>query len=125
MAQQSITCKGTALLGPGTVMDPTSAFLQMQRDTAKENVAEARQNFNAATDAFKAKQDEVEPLQKGRKDQNDLQRNVQAEFRDLEVRSEQELDAKVRQRFISSHGFEVPLQCCLMCAFHGCPQAVR
>ena len=67
----------------------------MQRDSAKEGLAEARENLNAATSAFKAKQDEVEPLQKGRKDQSDLQRNIQAEFRDLEVRSEQELDAKV------------------------------
>ena len=67
----------------------------MQRDSAKESVAEARENLNAAVNAFKAKQEEVEPLQKGRKDQNNMQRNVQAEFRDLEVRSEQELDAKV------------------------------
>lgn len=67
----------------------------MQRDSAKESVAEARQNLDAAVTTFKAKQAEVEPLQKGRKDQNNMQRNVQAEFRDLEVRSEQELDAKV------------------------------
>ena len=67
----------------------------MQRDSAKESVAEARENFNAAVNAFKAKQEEVEPLQKGRKDQSNMQRNVQAEFRDLEVRSEQELDTKV------------------------------
>lgn len=69
--------------------------LQMQRNSAKESVAEARENLNAATSAFKAKRDEVEPLQKGRKDQSDLQRNFQAEFRDLDVKSEQELDAKV------------------------------
>lgn len=73
----------------------TVPCLQMQRDSAKESVAEARENFNAAVNAFKAKQEEVEPLQKGRKDQNNMQRNVQAEFRDLEVRSEQELDTKV------------------------------
>ena len=77
------------------------AFLQMQRDSAKESVAEARENFNAAVNAFKAKQEEVEPLQKGRKDQNNMQRNVQAEFRDLEVRSEQELDAKVPKSSLS------------------------
>lgn len=67
----------------------------MTRDSTKESVAEARENLNAAISAFKAKQEEVEPLQKGRKDQNNMHRNVQAEFRDLEVRSEQELDAKV------------------------------
>ena len=75
----------------------------MQRDSAKESVAEARENLNAAVNAFKAKQEEVEPLQKGRKDQNNMQRNVQTEFRDLEVRSEQELDAKVPKSFLSLH----------------------
>ena len=75
----------------------------MQRDSAKESVAEARENLNAAVSAFKAKQDEVEPLQKGRKDQNNLQRNVQAEFRDLEVRSEQELDTKVNSPLKITH----------------------
>lgn len=69
--------------------------LQMTRDSTKESVAEARENLNAAISAFKAKQEEVEPLQKGRKDQNNMHRNVQTEFRDLEVRSEQELDGKV------------------------------
>ena len=68
----------------------------MQRDSAKESVTDARESMNAATNAFQAKQREVEPLQTGKKNQNDMQRNVQAEFRDLEVRSEQELDAKVQ-----------------------------
>ncbi len=67
----------------------------MQRDSAKESVADAKESMNAATNAFQAKHREVEPLQTGKKNQNDLQRNVQAEYRDLEVRSEQELDAKV------------------------------
>ncbi len=67
----------------------------MQRDSAKESVADARESMNAATNAFQAKHREVEPLQTGKKNQNDLQRNVQTEYRDLEVRSEQELDAKV------------------------------
>ena len=70
-------------------------LLQMQRDSAKESVAEARDSMNAATNAFQAKQREVEPLQTGKRNQSELQRNVQTEFRDLEVRSEQELDAKV------------------------------
>ena len=74
----------------------------MQRDSAKESVAEARDSMNAATNAFQAKQREVEPLQTGKRNQTELQRNVQTEFRDLEVRSEQELDAKV---FCFTHAF--------------------
>ncbi len=70
----------------------------MQRDSAKESVADAKESMNAATNAFQAKHREVEPLQTGKKNQNDLQRNVQAEYRDLEVRSEQELDAKVNMQ---------------------------
>lgn len=90
----------------------TVPHLQMQRDSAKESVAEARENFNAAVNAFKAKQEEVEPLQKGRKDQNNMQRNVQAEFRDLEVRSEQELDTKVPKGFLSIRGLmHIATQC--------------
>ena len=73
--------------------------LQVQRDSAKENVAEARESMNAATNAFQAKQREVEPLQIGKDKHYELQRNVQAEFRDLEVRTEQELDAKVCTAF--------------------------
>lgn len=79
----------------------------MQRDSAKESVADARESMNAATNAFQAKQREVEPLQTGRKNQNDLQRNVQAEFRDLEVRSEQELDAKVCKRHTAFFGISI------------------
>ncbi|DBA79363.1 TPA: single fertilization [Trebouxia sp. C0005] len=71
-------------------------IVRMQRDSAKESVVDARESMNAATNAFQAKHREVEPLQTGKKNQNDLQRNVQAEYRDLEVRSEQELDAKIR-----------------------------
>lgn len=71
-------------------------IVRMQRDSAKESVADAKESMNAATNAFQAKHREVEPLQTGKKNQNDLQRNVQAEYRDLEVRSEQELDAKIR-----------------------------
>ena len=75
----------------------------MQRDSAKESVGEARESMNAATNAFQAKQREVEPLQTGKDKHYELQRNVQAEFRDLEVRTEQELDAKVRIAFQHRH----------------------
>lgn len=70
-------------------------YLQMQRDSTKNSVQEARDNFNAANEAFLAKQQEVQPLQQGRKTQSDAQRAFQQEYRDLEVRSEAELDAKV------------------------------
>ena len=69
--------------------------MQMQRDSTKNSVQEARENFNAANEAFQAKRQEVQPLQQGRKTQSDAQRSFQQEYRDLEVRSEAELDAKV------------------------------
>lgn len=69
--------------------------MQMQRDSTKNSVQEARENFNAANEALQAKQQEVQPLQQGRKTQSDGQRSFQQEYRDLEVRSEAELDAKV------------------------------
>ncbi|KAL3133944.1 single fertilization [Trebouxia sp. C0010 RCD-2024] len=78
------------------LLNESMNIIRMTRDSTKESVAEARENLNAAISAFKAKQEEVEPLQKGRKDQNNMHRNVQTEFRDLEVRSEQELDGKIR-----------------------------
>lgn len=67
----------------------------MQRDSTKNSVQEARENFNAANEAFLAKQQEVEPLQQGRKTQGEAQRAFQQEYRDLEVRSEAELDNQV------------------------------
>ena len=76
-------------------MPHSGPCLQVQCDSAQERFAKARQNLDAAVTAFKAKHTEVELLETAREDQNNVQRNVQAEFRDLAVRSEQELDAKV------------------------------
>lgn len=67
----------------------------MERDSTKNSVQDARESLNSARDAFDAKQREVDPLQQGRKQQGDAQRSFQQEYRDLEARSEAELDAKV------------------------------
>lgn len=91
----------------------------MQRDSAKGSVTEAREGLNAASNAFQAKQRELEPLQTGRKNQNELQSRVQAEFKDLEVRSEQELDAKVNR--MTSHSYRLLMVAkprCLHCGAH-------
>ena len=71
-------------------------MLQMARENARANVAEARRNFHEARDGEQAKLAEMEPLRKAKAgDPSRVPLTQLAEFKDLMVRTEAELDQMV------------------------------
>ena len=72
-------------------------LLQMARENARSNVAEARRNFHEARDGEQAKLAEMEPLRKAKAgDPSRVPLTQLAEFKDLMVKTEAELAQLVR-----------------------------
>ncbi len=94
-----LCCMGRHLPGPCNAdftRDTWHDMLQMARENARANVAEARRNFHEARDGEQAKLAEMEPLRKAKAgDPSRVPLTQLAEFKDLMVKTEAELDQLV------------------------------
>ena len=94
----ALCCAG-CLRGPCAadyMWDTWHDMLQMARENARANVAEARRNFHEARDGEQAKLAEMEPLRKAKAgDPSRVPLTQLAEFKDLMVKTEAELDQMV------------------------------
>ena len=99
MCAHPVRCMGRCLPGPRTadfLLDAWHVTLQMARENARTNVAEARRNFHEARDGEQAKLAEMEPLRKAKAgDSSRVQLTHLAEFKDLMVKTEADLDQLV------------------------------
>ena len=69
--------------------------VQVEKDSAKESTQSAWDNLNACKGQVNSKQAALEPLRGARDARNSANKEFRSAFGDLDVRSEEELDARL------------------------------
>lgn len=93
----------------------------MEKDSAKESTQSAWDNLNACKGQVNSKQAALEPLRGARDARNSANKEFRSAFGDLDVRSEEELDARLAAIRHTMEHESIPLAeekvgpCCAHC----------